>query len=84
MIKLSDNKTALVNLNKTIEAIETLEYLIKEYSVAKAGPAYCKFNYVSSDHSEVQINRAIMVVALKSQRQHLVDYLEKLGIDANN
>lgn len=84
MIKLSENKTSLINLNHTIEAIETLDYLINEYSVDKASPVYCKFNYVSSDHSEVQIDRKIMVIAFKSQRQRLVAYLEKLGIDANN
>lgn len=84
MIKLSENKTSLVNLNSTIKAVDSLDYLIKEYQQDhKVGPAYCNLEYVANDHSKVQIDRKIMVVALQSQRQKLVDYLASLGIDAN-
>ncbi|UZS00834.1 hypothetical protein [Pseudomonas phage vB_PsaM_M1] len=83
MIKLSDNKTALVNLHGTIKALESLDYLIKEYQQDKAGPAYCQFNYVATDHSNVQIERSVMVDALQAQRERLVEYFYKLGIDAN-
>lgn len=83
MIKLSENKVALKGLNTTISALETLDYLIKEYKQAKLGPAYCKFDYVATDHSSVQFDRSIMVEALTKQRQVLVDYLANLGIDAN-
>lgn len=83
MIKLSENKTALMNLTGTIEAIETLDYLIKEYKQLKVGPAYCKLDYVPVSRSNVQLDRNIMVEALTKQRQVLVDYLATLGIDAN-
>lgn len=84
MIKLSENKVALKGLDTTIAALETLDYLIKEYKQAKLGPAYCKFDYVATDHSNVQIDRPFMVEALTKQRQVLVDYLATLGIDAND
>lgn len=83
MIKLSENKTALKNLDTTIAALETLDYLIKEYKQAKVGPVCCNFEYVSEYHDSVQFDRPIMVEALTKQRQVLVDYLASLGIDAN-
>ena len=83
MIKLSENKTALMNLTGTIEAIETLDYLIKEYKQLKVGPAYCQLDYMPVRRSNVQLDRNIMVEALTKQRQVLVDYLATLGIDAN-
>ncbi len=83
MIKLSENKGALKNLDTTIAALETLDYLIKKYKEGKVGPAYCEFDYVDTDHSSVQFDRSIMVEALTKQRQVLVDYLATLGIDAN-
>lgn len=84
MIKLSENKTALMNLTGTIEAVGTLDYLIKWYKQIKVGPAYCKLDYVSINHCNVQLDRNIMVEALTKQRQVLVDYLATLGIDAND
>ena len=84
MIKLSENKTALKNLDRTIAALETLDYLINKYKEeGKIGPAYCKFDYVDTDRSNVQIDRPIMVETLTKQRKVLVDYLATLGIDAN-
>jgi len=84
MIKLSENKTALVNLGSTIKALDSLDYLIAEYSQDKVGPAYCEFNYVAVDHKKVQIDRKIIVKALKEQRQVLVDYLNTLSIEVDN
>lgn len=84
MIKLSENKTALVNLGSTIKALDSLDYLITEYSQDKVGPACCEFNYVAVDHKNVQIDRKIIVKALKEQRQVLVDYLSTLGIEVDN
>lgn len=81
MVKLSDNRTALINLGTTIGAIEDLDKLIKLYSEDKPGPAYCNFEY-HGPITKVQFNRSIIVVALKAQRQHLVDYLATLGIEA--
>lgn len=83
MIKLSENKTALLNLNLTIKALESVDYLIKEYQQDKVGPAYCTLEYVAIDHSRIQFDRKIMVTALQSQRQKLVEYLAELGIDAS-
>lgn len=86
MISLKDNHTALVNLGVTIRAIEQLDGLIAYYSEDKPGPAYVSFQH-SQKHSgseDIQIDRKIMLVALKEQRQRLVDYMATLGIDANN
>ena len=80
MIKLSENRTALINLGHTIDAIEELEKLILQYSEDKPGPAYCNFEYVGPV-TKVQFDRSIIVVALKAQRQKLVDYLAGLGIE---
>lgn len=84
MIPLSQNKVALTNLDGTIEALETLDYLINTYSENKPGPAYCSFDYVAIEHSEVQFDRSVVVKALESQKSKLVEYLASLGIDANS
>lgn len=83
MIKLSENKVALMDLCVTITAIENLDYLIENYKQDKLSPAYCTFEYVVEDRSQVQIDRKIMVKALESQRERLVNYLSSLGIDAS-
>lgn len=83
MISLSENKTALLNLGSTIDAIDSLDYLIKEYSEDKVGPAYCNFEYLQTKHSKVQIERSVMVKALKEQRQVLVKYLNTLNIQVD-
>lgn len=83
MIKLSDNRTSLINLAMTIEALDRIDRLITEYSEDKVGPAYVNFEYVDpSNPPRVQINRPIMVAALKAQRLVLTDYLYTLGIEA--
>lgn len=84
MLSLSENRTALINLKTTLTALEQLRKLIEYYSEEKPGPAYVKFNLPSgrTDDDDVQIDRSIMVIALKAQEQKLVDYLETLGIDA--
>jgi hypothetical protein len=84
MITLKDKKTALVNLGVTVDALDNLTDLIKYYSVDKPGPAYVVFNHTSCGKSEAQIDRSIMVTALKAQKQKLVDYLATLGIDASD
>lgn len=85
MIKLSENKTSLCGLPITISALERIDKLIESYDDGKVGPAYgpryVKFDYVAISDN-VQIDRKIMVEALKKQRQVLVDYLATLGIDA--
>ena len=83
MISLKDNKTALYNLQHTIGAIDTLNYLLAEYKQDKAGPAYCSFDYVAADHKNVQFHRSIMVAALEAQKDHLVKYLADLGIEVD-
>lgn len=82
MITLRDNRTALVNIAGTIDALENLELLIKTYSEDKPGPAYVRCAYVGD--IDIQIDRAIMVTALEAQRQRLISYLATLGIDANS
>jgi hypothetical protein len=84
MIKLSENKTALINLESTISALENIAELIKMYEVDKPGPAYCLFKYAEGiPVAEVQFDRQIMVDALYAQRLVLIDYLANLGIDAS-
>lgn len=84
MIKLSENRTALMNLNVTIQAIEKINKLIVTYSEDKPGPAYCNFEYVDNGVENVQFERKIMVEALKKQREYFSDYMKSLGIDIDN
>lgn len=84
MIKLSEHKTALVNIDTTVKALEDLNRLISTYKVDLPGPAYCSFHYVGTEDIKVQFNRKKMVELLKEQRQQLVDYLATLGIDASD
>jgi EAL domain-containing protein (putative c-di-GMP-specific phosphodiesterase class I) len=80
MISVKENHTALFNLPVTIQAIKDLDVLIAHFSEDKVGPAYVSFKYVSSVDS-TQIDRNIMLTALKAQRQRLVEYLATLGIE---
>lgn len=82
MIKLEDHRVALINLKYTIDALETIDILIDEYSIDKPGPAYVEFKNLFGAPVSTQFDRTIMVEALKSQRQKLVGYLETLGIEA--
>lgn len=82
MIRLEEHRTELSNLRTTIDALEELERLIDFYTEDKPGPACIAFEYASQVKSYVQFDRKIMVAALSAQRQTLVDYLAKLGIQA--
>jgi hypothetical protein len=82
MISLKDNRTALMNLHATIQAIENLDALIENYSKASPGPAYVTFDGYSTGATRVQFDREIMVIALTAQRAQLTAYLATLGIMA--
>lgn len=86
MIKLNEHRTELSNLRTTIEALEELEMLIDLYAEDKPGPAYAAFDITGRiagrSKINVQFDRKIMVTALSAQRQTLVNYLAKLGIQA--
>lgn len=83
MVKLSENRMALINLGTTIAALDELDALIKFYSVDKPGPAYVTYTNVDGPSEvKVQIDRKIMVPALQAQRQKMVDYLATLGVEA--
>lgn len=85
MIKLSENRVALLNIRSTIEALETLKELRAYYSETplKVGPAYVTFRYTNLGNLvDAQIDRAIMVECLTDQIARLEDYLATLGIDA--
>lgn len=85
MISLKTHKTALINLECTINALTNINRLIDAYSADKPGPAYVKFDHVLGHGLiDVQINRAIILPALKAQREELVEYLATLGIDASD
>lgn len=83
MVKLSENRVALINLGTTIAAMDELDTLIKFYSVDKPGPAYVTFTLVDGPGEvKVQIDRKNILPALQAQRQKLVDYLATLGVEA--
>lgn len=83
MIKLKDNRVALINLGNTIKAIDQLDELIRHYSNPVPGPAYVSFEHL--DHSmSAQIDRSIMLVALRAQRDKLVEYMASLGIEVGD
>lgn len=83
MVKLSENRVALINLGTTINAMDELDTLIKFYSVDKPGPAYVTFTHVDGPGEvKVQIDRKNILPALQAQRQKLVDYLATLGVEA--
>jgi len=84
MIKLSENRTALVNLKLTIDALDELNTLIDFYKEDKPGPAYCTFEYVSTYARKVQFDRSVIMEALIAQKERVTAYLEELGIDANS
>lgn len=84
-LKLSEHRTALTNLGVTFNALDKINELIKFYSVDKPGPTYVMFdhvNHIISPTDYVQIHRDIMVDALNKQRDILIEYLAKLGIEA--
>ena len=83
MVKLSENRVALINLGTTIAAMDELDVLIKFYSVDKPGPAYVTFTHVDGPGEvKVQFDRNNILPALKAQKQLLVDYLATLGVEA--
>ena len=83
MIKLKDNRVALLNLGNTIKAIDQLDDLILIYSEPKPGPAYVAFEYLDSPMT-TQIDRSIMLVALNAQRAKFVEYMASLGIEVDD
>lgn len=83
MIKLSENRAALINLGITIAALDGVDQLIKHYSLDKPGPAYCVFTQVDGPGEvKVQLDRSIVLNALQQQRQKFVEALALLGIEA--
>lgn len=72
------NLERIKTIQTTMEAIERHDRLIDHYSENKPGPAYliAKVNN-SSNHSEIQFDRDVMLTALKEQRQRYVDSIEQ-------
>ncbi len=66
----------------TIEAIETLDDLITYYSLEVPGPAYLKVK-IHMNEPEIQLNRSVILPALRAQRKIYVDYLASAGIEYN-
>lgn len=82
MIKLSENRTLLLNLGATIHELDDIATLIGYYSTDKPGPAYCTFTNVQGfGELMIQLDRKIMVLALRQQKQSLLDALTALGIE---
>lgn len=85
MISLKTHTAELLNLGVTINVLTNINRLIDAYSVDKPGPAYVKFDHVLGHGLvDAQISRAIILPALKAQREELVKYLATLGIDASD
>ena len=85
MISLKTHKIALINLESTIKALSNINRLIGVYSADTSGPAYVKFDHVLGHGLvDVQIDRAIILPALKAQREELVKYFATFGIDASD
>ena len=83
MISLKEKRVALVNLPVTIKALEDVETLITYYSADKHGSATCLFTHVDGPGQvSVHFDRDIVVSALETKRQRLVEYLATLGIEA--
>lgn len=80
MIKLKDNRVALIHLGTTIEEIDQLDELILFYSEPRPGPAYVTFEYLDRP-MRVQID---LLVALNAQRDKLVEYMASLGIEVGD
>lgn len=66
----------------TIKAVETLDDLIAYYSVDVLGPAYLKVKYAMNE-PELQLDRSVILPALRAQRKVYVDYLANAGIEYN-
>jgi hypothetical protein len=82
MISLKDNRTSLVNLRTTIEALERIDVLIEKFSVARIGIVYVDITIIDDDAVSLQMCPDIVVTALEAQREVLSEYLAELGIDA--
>lgn len=81
MLSVKDNKTALINLRFTFKALEDLDLLINLYSTDLPGPAYAEFSDGGGGTVyKVQLDRTNVVIALKTQKNKLVEYLATLGL----
>jgi hypothetical protein len=78
-ISIKEHGIELANLGVTFDAIRNLNAAIRLYSIDKPGPAYIKFENTLLDNA--QIERSIMVTALKAQRERLIEYLRGIGLD---
>ena len=78
MINLTGAQLRSVQL--LFNAIEQYETLLKFYSENKPGPAYLDCNYVNGDSLEIQLDRAIMTTAIRSQLTMYHDALTDMGV----
>ena len=66
----------------TIKAVETLDDLITYYSVDVPNPAYLKVKHAMNE-PEFQLDRDLILPALRAQRKIYIDYLTNAGIEYN-
>ena len=66
----------------TIKAVETLDDLITYYSLEVPGPAYLKVKFHMNE-PEFQLNRSVILPALRAQRKIYTDLLADAGIEYN-
>ncbi len=69
----------LQSLQHLFRAIDQQELLLKHYSEEKGGPAYVQCNYVQNN-PEIQLDRAIMTTAIRSQLTIYHKSLADLGV----
>ena len=81
MINLKENEIALMNLGATINELNSIDKMIEYYSDRFTKVHISLQNYDAGRNS-IQMNGSIFVEALYQQRDVLVAYLEKLGIEA--
>lgn len=84
MISLKDYSVPLSNLHVTIHALKNFNQLINYYSEDAPGPAYLTARIKYNNGIDFQVDREIIITALKAQRQKLVDYLATMLIDASD
>lgn len=77
MINLTPGQ--LQSIQHLFRAIDQFEVLLKYYNEEKAGPAYLQCKYVHNN-PEIQLDRAIMTTAIRSQLTVYHNALTDLGV----
>lgn len=79
MIKLSEHRAALVNLEDTIKSLDRIRELIRMHTSNELQdyPISATINKIP-----IQFSKSIILEALNTQQKKVVEYLLTLGIEA--